>query len=180
MLSGAKKDVPTASQDGKLIRPEIDGVVIHEVRNIPYENGVLTELFRFDWELTSDPIPHLYQVRMFRGIVNAWHAHQKCTDRLFVHVGHMKIVLYDAREQSKTRGRVIEVFSGEMRPAVIIIPPGVWHGVQNLGSADCLYLNFPTHQYEYQDPDNYRMPYDSPEIPYVWAGRRVVMEEEAT
>src|SRR6185436_129211 len=112
MISGAKKDAQTASHKGDLVRPEIEGVVIHEVRNIPYESGVLTELFRIDWGLSSDPIAHLYQVRIFKGIVNAWHAHEKSTDRLFVHVGHMKIVLYDGREQSKTRGRVVEVFSG--------------------------------------------------------------------
>jgi dTDP-4-dehydrorhamnose 3,5-epimerase len=56
------------------------------------------------------------------------------------------------------------------------LPPiGVWHGIQNLGSSDALMLNWPSRAYDYQDPDHYRLPYDSPDIPYQWhaAGARL-------
>lgn len=43
-------------------------------------------------------------------------------------------------------------------------------GLQNLGSQDALVLNMPTHPYNYEDPDHYRLPYDTPEIPYSWEG----------
>jgi dTDP-4-dehydrorhamnose 3,5-epimerase-like enzyme len=38
----------------------------------------------------------------------------------------------------------------------------------SLGDVDALVLNCPTEAYNYTDPDHYRLPYDSPEIPYVW------------
>jgi dTDP-4-dehydrorhamnose 3,5-epimerase len=81
------------------------------------------------------------------------------------------MVLYDARDDSKTKGRLMELHAGDVRPCLIVVPPGIWHGLQNLGNADALVLNCPTEAYNYTDPDHYRLPYDSPEIPYVWKVR---------
>ena len=92
----------------------------------------------------------------------------KTVDRLFVNQGHLKVVLYDGREESPTRGQVMELHVGDARPAFLVIPIGVWHGLQNLGASDALVLNYPTNPYNYKDPDHYRLPYDSEEIPYTW------------
>lgn len=83
--------------------------------------------------------------------------------------GARKIVLFDARDGSPTAGQELHV--GDARPAFLVIPPGVWHGLQNLGSSDALMLNLPTHAYDYVDPDHYRLPWDSPEVPYAWLPR---------
>jgi dTDP-4-dehydrorhamnose 3,5-epimerase len=83
--------------------------------------------------------------------------------------GHLKIVLYDGRKDGATYGVVMEVHSGEARPALIVLPPGIWHGLQNLGPSDAIVVNCPTTAYVYEDPDHYRLPYDSPEIPYRWS-----------
>src|SRR5437016_2217812 len=53
-------------------------------------------------------------------------------------------------------------------PCLVMIPPGIWHGLQCLGNTDALLLNCPTEAYNYADPDHYRLPWDTPEIPYVW------------
>jgi dTDP-4-dehydrorhamnose 3,5-epimerase len=92
----------------------------------------------------------------------------RTTDRLFVSQGQLKVVLYDARDDSATKGTLMEVHAGDARPSLLIVPPGVWHGLQSLGNVDALVLNFPTEAYNYKDPDHYRLPYDSAEIPYVW------------
>ena len=44
----------------------------------------------------------------------------------------------------------------------------MWHGLQNLGDTDALVLNFPSEAYNYADPDHYRLPADTTEIPYTW------------
>jgi dTDP-4-dehydrorhamnose 3,5-epimerase len=49
-----------------------------------------------------------------------------------------------------------------------VIPPGIWHGLQCVGNIDALVLNCPTEAYNYADPDHYRLPYDTREIPFVW------------
>ena len=80
----------------------------------------------------------------------------------------MKLVLYDGRKDSTSYGIVNEFHVGDTRPTFLVIPPGVWHGVQNLGTNDVLMLNFPTIAYQYEGPDHFRLPYDSEEIPYAW------------
>jgi dTDP-4-dehydrorhamnose 3,5-epimerase len=61
----------------------------------------------------------------------------------------------------------MELHAGDSRPALVVVPPGVWHGLQNLGTIDALVLNCPTEAYNYADPDHYRLPHDADQIPYV-------------
>jgi dTDP-4-dehydrorhamnose 3,5-epimerase len=86
-----------------------------------------------------------------------------------VNQGHLKVVLFDGREESPTYRRIAELYIGDARPTFVILPAGIWHGLQNLGSTDALVLNYPTNAYKYEDPDHYRLPFDSPEIPYAWS-----------
>jgi len=48
------------------------------------------------------------------------------------------VVLFDGREDSSTRGRICEFHVGDARPTMMLIPIGVWHGLQNLGASDAL------------------------------------------
>lgn len=168
MLRGARKDPQLVTSEWQRIQPGISGVTVHEVLHVPRDHGVITETFRPEWDPTGLPVVHVYQSRLFPGAIGAWSCHAKNTDRLFVNQGHLKIVLFDAREDSATLGRLMELHVGDARPAFLVIPPGVWHGLQNLGSSDALMLNLPSTAYDYADPDHYRLPWDSPEIPYTW------------
>ena len=78
------------------------------------------------------------------------------------------MVLYDARVDSDTHDTLVEYRLGERRPAVISIPPGVYHGVRNIGSAPAILINAVDTAYDYESPDHYRVAADSPEIPYRW------------
>ena len=156
--------------DWQRVDQPVEGVIVHEVRHVLRDHGVITEIFRPQWDPTGLPIVHIYQSRLFPAAIGAWSCHAKTIDRLFVNQGHLKIVLYDGREESPTFGRVMELHAGDARPAFVIIPIGVWHGLQNLGSHDALVLNCPSRPYAYEDPDHYRLPFDSPEIPYSWTG----------
>ncbi len=168
MLPGARKDSQLVTSDWQKFQAPIDGVVVREVLHVPRDHGVITETFRPEWDPTGSPVVHIYQSRLFPGAVGAWSCHMKSVDRLFVNQGHLKVVLYDGREESVTFGRLMELHVGDARPAFLVIPIGVWHGLQNLGASDALVLNYPTRAYDYEDPDHYRLPYDSPEIPYRW------------
>jgi len=168
MLSGARKDSQLVTKEWQKIEQQIEGVVVREVLHVPRDHGVITEMFRPEWDPTGLPIVHIYQSRLFPGAIGAWSCHATTVDRLFVNQGHLKVVLYDGREESKTFGRVVELHTGDARPAFIVLPIGIWHGLQNLGSTDALVINCPTRAYNYEDPDHYRLPFDSPEIPYTW------------
>lgn len=174
MLPGAEKESQSVTRDWQKIGTLIEGVFLHEVRHVPRDHGVITEMFRPEWDPAGSPVAQIYQSRLFPGALGAWSCHAKNTDRLFVNNGLVKIVLYDARPDSRTHGLINEFHAGDVRPSLLIVPPFVWHGLQNLGPCDALVLNFPTRPYIYEDPDHYRLPHDTAEIPYSWAsGSRV-------
>ncbi len=78
------------------------------------------------------------------------------------------MVLYDDRETSPTRG-LVNVFNlGASRPSLLLIPPNVWHGVQNMSNEVSSIINFFDRQFCYEDPDDWRLPVDTPEIPYTF------------
>jgi dTDP-4-dehydrorhamnose 3,5-epimerase len=116
-------------------------------------------------------VVHAYQSRLYPGAIGAWSCHARTIDRLFVNQGELKVVLYDGRDNSRTAGMISELYVGDARPALVILPIGVWHGLQNLGDSDALILNFPSEAYNYADPDHYRLPSDTTEIPYIWNSR---------
>ena len=170
MLPGARKDGQLVTSDWQVLRKPIAGVHVHDVRHVPRDHGIITEIFRPEWDPTGLPIVQIYQSRLFPGAIGAWSCHAKNIDRLFVNQGLIKVVLYDGREDSSTHGAINEIHVGDARPAMIVLPIGIWHGLQNLGTSDALVLNFPTRAYVYEHPDHWRLPMDTTEIPYAWSG----------
>jgi dTDP-4-dehydrorhamnose 3,5-epimerase len=169
MLRGATKDRALVTPEWKTLQTPIDGLSVREVLHVPRDHGIITEMYRPEWDPTGLPVVHIYQSRLFPGAIGAWSCHGKTVDRLFVNQGHLKVVLYDGRESSRTFGSIMELHVGDARPAFVVLPLGVWHGLQNLGTSDALVINLPTRAYDYNDPDHYRLPFDSPEIPYTWS-----------
>ena len=62
--------------------------------------------------------------------ISAWHQHRRRWDFLFAAGGHLRVVLFDLREDSATRGQVNVLNLSPYRPMLVSIPPFVWHGVQ--------------------------------------------------
>ncbi|MCK4857985.1 MAG: dTDP-4-dehydrorhamnose 3,5-epimerase family protein, partial [candidate division Zixibacteria bacterium] len=105
----------------------------------------------------------------YPGVVKAWHLHQRQTDNMCVIRGRAKLVLYDSREDSATRGEIMEFFLGDDNRLLVQIPPGIYHGFKNIGTGELYVLNLPTNVYDRDNPDEYRLdPHDN-DIPYDWA-----------
>ncbi len=165
-IAGAVKARRSVTADWDFIQDLIDGVRIKEIKNVPKDNGVLTEVFRLDWALDGGRIEQVFQVTLAPGAISAWHVHETTTDRLFVADGLLKIVLYDARDGASTYGRINEFRLGALRPGLLVVPPGVWHGVQNIGPDNGRLLNLVDCAYRYDDPDHWKLAPDSDHIPY--------------
>lgn len=169
LLEGATRDGQTTDADwGFVGRQLIEGVTIREVRNVPKGNGMITEVFRRDWFDEEIVVDQIFQAVLESHCVSAWHAHEKAVDRLFVNQGTIRVVLYDAREGSSTYGMINEIVAGLHRPALVIIPAMVWHGVQNLVNRPSAVLNLPDRAYQYGSPDHWRVSSDTPAIPYTF------------
>jgi dTDP-4-dehydrorhamnose 3,5-epimerase len=168
-LPGTRRDAQNVRPDWLPHQSPIDGVKVVEVRNIVKGNGLLTEVFRAEWKVDGAPVDQVFQVTLGPEEVSAWHVHRDTRDRLFVNHGAVRIVLYDARRESPSHGRVNEFRFGSHRPALLCVPGGVWHGIQNLRREPSLILNLVDRAYSYEEPDHWRLPADSPRIPYRFA-----------
>lgn len=148
----------------------IDGVVVKPLRVISDERGFLMEMLRSDDEI-FERFGQAYITACYPGVVKGWHYHKKQTDHFVCVRGMAKVVLYDGREGFPTHGQVQEFFIGERNPALLKIPPLVMHGFKAVGMEMAMIINFPTELYNYQEPDEYRVPWDSKDIPYDWSLR---------
>src|SRR3546814_9124627 len=61
-----------------------------------------------------------------------------------VPVGMVKLVCYDARADSPTKGNVVELHVGELNYSLVTIPPLVWNGSKGEGSIPALVANCST------------------------------------
>ncbi len=150
----------------------IQGVVVKPLTVLPDDRGFLMEMLRAD-EALFEGFGQVYLTGCRRGVVKGWHYHKEQTDH-FVCVGGMAlVVLYDDRDASPTRGVVQEVClhappAQDPAPLLLKIPPFVLHGFTAAGCEEARIVNIPTRPYRYADPDEYRLPWNSPDIPYRW------------
>ncbi len=146
----------------------IEGVKIKKLRVIPDERGRLTEILRCDDDFFTK-FGQIYMTTTYPGVVKGWHYHKIQTDNIAVVKGMLKLVLYDPRDGSSTKGEVNELFIGEHNPLLVQVPKDVYHGWKCISELEAIVINCPTEPYNYENPDEYRLPHDAKEIPYDWA-----------
>lgn len=145
----------------------IDGVGTKILKMVPDERGWLMEILRCDDEIFKS-FGQVYVTTAYPGVVKAWHYHRKQTDNFTCIKGMMKVALYDGRNGSRTYGEVNEFFVGERNPLLISVPPLIYHGFKAIGDETAYFINIPTRAYDYEEPDEYRLPPDTDMIPYNW------------
>jgi dTDP-4-dehydrorhamnose 3,5-epimerase len=145
----------------------IDGVKTKKLRVIPDERGRLMEVLRCDDEV-FEKFGQTYISVTYPGVVKGWHMHKIQTDNIACVKGMLKLVLFDSREDSPTKGEINEFFIGEHNPMLVTVPKDVYHGWKCISESEAIAMNVPTQEYNYNNPDEYRLPYDTDLIPYSW------------
>src|SRR3989338_9536026 len=138
----------------------IEGVKTKKLKVIKDFRGYLMEMLRAD-DALFDKFGQVYLSVCKPNIVKGWHYHKKQTDNFVVAKGNAKVVLYDNRENSPTKGEVQEVFMGEGNPILLKIPPYVVHGITPVGNEPSYLINCPTEPYDYKNPDEFRIDFKS-------------------
>ena len=149
---------------------DLNGVKIKKLKLLPDDRGFLMEMLRCDDEIFKE-FGQVYITGCIRGVAKAWHYHKEQTDNFVCVYGRALVVLCDLREGSPSYGEVNE-FVLEAPPfnanILLQIPPLVMHGFTAYDCDDARIINVPTRPYRYKDPDEYRYPWNSEEIPYKW------------
>jgi len=145
----------------------INGVKIKQLKVIPDERGRLMEILRCD-EPEFIKFGQVYVTTAYPGVVKGWHYHKKQIDNMATIKGMMKLVLYDNRPESPTYKEINEIFFGEHNPILVQIPNMVLHGFKCISETEAIVINCPTELYNRKEPDEFRMPPHTKEIPYDW------------
>lgn len=147
---------------------DIAGLQVRPLRRIPDERGAIFHMLRADSE-EFERFGEIYFSMIYPGAVKAWHLHHRMTLNYAVPVGSVKLVCYDDRADSPTRGALAEFFLGDFCYALVTIPPMVWNGFKGIGSSPALLANCATIPH---DPDEIvRVDPHGGQIPYDWGIR---------
>jgi dTDP-4-dehydrorhamnose 3,5-epimerase len=143
----------------------IDGVAVYPLKKIPDERGSVMHMLRCD-------APHferfgeIYFSCVHPGAIKGWHLHTRMSLNYAVVTGMIKLVLFDDRDGSPTKGELMELFVGDHNYCLVHIPPMVWNGLKGCGDSTAIVANCAT---EPHDPDEIqRLDPFSEEIPYKW------------
>jgi len=143
----------------------IEGVSVKPLRQILDERGKVMHMLRCD-----DPdflrFGEISFSVVYPGVIKGWHIHKKMTLNYAVPFGTIKLVLYDDRDSSKTRGELQEIFLGPDNYCLVQIPPRIWNGFKGIGTTPSIVANCSTIPH---DPDEIeRKSPEDPGIPYRW------------
>ncbi len=135
----------------------IEGVFVQELGWYSDQRGSLSVLLRSDQQaLSGSDFGQIYVTTVRPGVVKAWHRHKQQVDRMVGLRGQTLLVLIDGREESPSYGTVVEQILGHRHHILVMIPPGVWHGLKCLGEEESMVLNAPSRPYSLEDPDEER------------------------
>ncbi len=146
----------------------IDGVKVTPLRRIPDERGAVFHMLRNDAD-HFESFGEIYFSLVHPGAIKAWHLHKEMTLNYAVPVGMIKMVLFDDREDSPTRGVVQELFVGELDYCLVTVPPFVWNGFKGTGTSSALVANCGT--VPHSADEIVRMDPFSVDVPYDWGLR---------
>jgi dTDP-4-dehydrorhamnose 3,5-epimerase len=150
----------------------IHDVLVKPLKVLTDDRGFLMEMLRAD-DPFFEAFGQVYVTGCHGGVAKAWHYHKEQSDHFICVSGAALVVLYDSRQGSLTHGDAQEFVltappTQDPAPLLLKIPPLVLHGFTAAGCEEARIITVPTRTYRYENPDEYRVPWDSKQIPYRW------------
>jgi dTDP-4-dehydrorhamnose 3,5-epimerase len=144
----------------------IEGLVVTPLREIADDRGAVLKLMRND-----DPGFHrfgeCYCSETLPGAVKAWKRHKMQTQNFAVPVGRLRLVVFDDRSGSPTKGALDILELGRPDNYVrVSIAPGLWYGFSAIGAEPALIVNCTDVPHDPVECE--RMEEDTSVIPYRW------------
>ena len=141
---------PPRLPDGVKLRrgaAAIAGVQVIPLRRIPDERGTIYHMLRCT-DPHFDRFGEIYFSTVYDGAIKGWHRHDEMTLNYACIHGRIKLVLFDDRPGSPSRGSRMEVFLGPDDYALVSIPPLVWNGFKGMSEPLAIVANCSTHPHD--------------------------------
>ena len=142
----------------------IEGVKVVPLRRIPDERGTIFHMLK-----ATDPhfsrFGEVYFSTVYPGVVKGWHRHKNMTLHYACISGRVKLVIYDERDGSPTKGELMELFLGPDNYSLVVIPPDLWNGFKGMSREPAIVadlIDIPHEQAESTriHPHKNHIPYD--------------------
>ena len=143
----------------------IEGIKTTPLEQIEDEKGKVMHMLRNDSK-NFIKFGEIYFSTVYPNKVKGWHLHRKMTLNYAVVVGEIKLVVYDVRPNSKTKGQIQEFFLSQKNYKLVSVPPLIWNGFMGIGNKTAIVANcadLPYHETEIKR----KSPLDK-DIPYNW------------
>jgi dTDP-4-dehydrorhamnose 3,5-epimerase len=144
----------------------IAGVLITPLRQIIDDRGKIMHMLRAD-SPGFQQFGEIYFSFINPGAVKAWKLHRRMTLNYAVPHGLVRMVIYDDRPESPTRGEVQELLLGEDNYCLVTVPPMIWNGFEGLSEGAAIVANCATLPHDANEVE--RRTESDPGIPYSWS-----------
>ena len=147
------------------MKKTIKGVEIIKKKVISDGRGKILHMLRND-DKNFEKFGEIYFSYVKPKKIKAWHIHTKMTLNYAAAYGKIKIVLFDDRKNSPTKGTIQEIFLSNSNHILVSIPPLIWNGFCSINDDIAILAN--CSDIPHDKSEIKRLPYNDPMFPYKW------------
>ena len=119
--------------------------MIHDVKITPLKiisdnRGKVIHMLRTDSQV-FEKFGEIYFSTIYHQSIKGWHLHKESTLNYVCIKGKVKLVLFDNRKESSTKGVYQELILSPEDYFLVTIPPNIWNGFKGLDKTESIIAN---------------------------------------
>ncbi len=119
--------------------------MIHDVKITPLKiisdnRGKVMHMLRTDSQVFKK-FGEIYFSTIYHQSIKGWHLHKESVLNYVCIKGKVKLVLFDNRKESSTKGVYQELILSPEDYFLVTIPPNIWNGFKGLDEAESIIAN---------------------------------------
>jgi len=144
----------------------ISDVVLTPLKQIIDQKGAVFHFLKNDSPNFKN-FGEAYFSKINHGEIKGWKLHLIANQNFCVPFGAVKIVIFDNRPNSLSRGVVQEILlDDDVNYKLLSMPPGLWYSFKSLSKKYSLLANIIDIKHSIEESQS--LPIDTNHIPYIW------------
>jgi len=144
----------------------INDIKITPLKIIRDSRGSVMHMLRSDNSIFKK-FGEIYFSTILKDVIKAWNLHKEATLNYACIKGKVKLVLFDDRKGSETRGNYQELIISPDQYSLVTIPPNIWNGFKNLDNNESIIAN--CLDQPHNEKEMVREPYDNKKFKFDWS-----------
>ncbi len=118
----------------------IQDVKISPLKILSDSRGSVMHMMRNDSKI-FESFGEIYFSTIYKDSIKAWHLHKESTLNYACIKGAVKLVLFDERSESSTKGKYQEINLSPESYFLVTIPPNIWNGFKGIYEPESIIAN---------------------------------------